>query len=111
MRVLKEGHLYELESMEGTNPQRIQFIEKEIKTVLADNPNQLGEFVTINDGTTNEEVLKMLIDRCQTLLKKLPSRETALAITKLEEALMWLNKRTENRIKQGVENTSLPHKS
>ena len=115
MRILKEGHLYELESMEGTNPQRIQFIEKiiasEVINMGIDCSIETNGFVTINDGTTNEEVLKMLIDRCQTLLKKLPSRETALVITKLEEALMWLNKRTENRIKQGVENTSLPHKS
>lgn len=101
MKVLKEGHLYELDSMEGTNPQTIQFIEKE----------KIGEkFTTVNDGTTNEEVLEMLIDRTKTLGAKLPSRENSLALTKLEEALLWFNRRTQNRIKQGVENTPLPHK-
>ncbi len=35
--------------------------------------------------------------------EKFPCRENALTITKLEEALMWNEKRTQNRIKRGVE--------
>ena len=34
------------------------------------------------------------------------SRETALAITKIEEAVMWLDKRTADRKERGVEGTS-----
>ena len=34
---------------------------------------------------------------------KFPCRENALTITKLEEALMWNNKRTQDRIKRNVE--------
>jgi len=55
------------------------------------------------NGVQNEEVLEILIDRMNYLNKKFPCRENALAITKLEEALMWLNKRTENRVARGVE--------
>ena len=36
---------------------------------------------------------------------KFNCRENALAITKLEEALHWLNSRTSRREKQGVEGT------
>lgn len=32
-------------------------------------------------------------------------RENAVAITKLDEALMWLNKRTQDRERRGVEGT------
>lgn len=103
MKILKPGHLYELDSMEGTNPQKIQFIEKKVM-------QGTGNFYTVNDGTTNEEVLEMLIDRTKSLGEKLPSRENSLALTKLEEALLWFNRRTQNRMKQGVENTPLPHK-
>ncbi len=53
---------------------------------------------TIHDGTTNEEVLAVLIDRLQLLNEKLPSKENAMVITKLEESLMWLKKRTERII-------------
>jgi len=34
---------------------------------------------------------------------KLPCRENAITITKLEEALMWQEKRTQDRIKRNVE--------
>jgi len=109
MKVIRDAHLYELESMEGTFPQRVQFIEKEerYRTLAAMDKT----FVTVNDGTTNEEVLKMLIDRCKKLGEKLPCRENSIAVTKLEEALMWFEKRTANRLMQGVENTPLPHKN
>jgi len=36
---------------------------------------------------------------------KFSCRENAIAITKLEEALMWLNKRTADREKRNVEGT------
>lgn len=62
---------------------------------------------TINDGTTNEEVLEMLIDRMNSLNKKFPCRENSIAITKMDEALLWLNKRTTDRTKRNVEGKQL----
>jgi len=49
------------------------------------------------------EAAKLMLER---LNSKLSCRETAIAITKLDEALMWLNERTKKRIKRGVEGTS-----
>lgn len=40
------------------------------------------------------------------LNKKFPCRENSLAITKLEEAKMWLDKRTQDRVIRGVEGTN-----
>lgn len=40
------------------------------------------------------------------LNKQFPCRENALAITKLEEAVMWLEARTKNREARGVEGLS-----
>lgn len=37
------------------------------------------------------------------LNKNFPCRENAMVITKLDEALMWLNKRKQDRISRGVE--------
>jgi len=45
---------------------------------------------------TGLEMLKYLND-------KFPCRENAITITKLEEALMWQNKRTSDRVDRGVE--------
>ncbi|OLS15985.1 MAG: ABC transporter ATPase [Promethearchaeota archaeon CR_4] len=58
---------------------------------------------TSEPGTTLEQMLIVSIARLNDLDKRFPCRENALAITKMEEALMWLNKRTENRISRGVE--------
>jgi hypothetical protein len=94
MRTITEGHKYALKNFEdGNEAQTLQFIEKD------------AAMNTINDGTTNEEVLAMLIDRLAYLNNRLPSRESALARTKCEEALLWLNKRTADRIQRGVEGT------
>jgi len=108
MKVLREGHRYELENFEKKDElqnQVIQFIEKEVSTLKneSDPTFSATQLVTVNDGTTNEEVIEVLIDRLNYLNGKFPCRENSLAITKLEEALMWLNKRTADRLKRGVE--------
>lgn len=99
MKVITEGHRYELANFEQKDQhgQEIQFIQKEASEL------EPGELYTVNDGTTNEEILEMLIDRMQYLQKKFPCRENAIVITNLEESLMWLEKRTKDRQKRGVE--------
>ena len=101
MRVLVEGHKYELSNFvnDGTN-QVLQFIHKE----------KVGDsdvLTMIANGTTNEEVLEVLIDRITNLNSKFPCRENTMAIEKLDEALMWLNKRTQDRLKRNVEGKHL----
>lgn len=100
MKILSEAHRYELENFENRDKigQIIQFIEK-------DKINNI--FVTIHDGTTNEEILAVLIDRLNCLNKKFPCRENSIVITKLEESLMWLNKRTADRVVRNVEGKPL----
>lgn len=63
----------------------------------------LNEDGTRTDGTTIEAVIGVALARVQFLNGKFPCRENSVAITKLEEALMWLNKRTEDRKSRGVE--------
>ena len=59
------------------------------------------------NGTTLEEMLQVSIERLQDLNSRFACRENSIAITKMEEALMWLNKRTENREERGVEGKHL----
>lgn len=99
MKVKVQGHTYELSNFENKEAegQNLQFIHKE--------PVQEGstELRTVSDGTTIEELLEVLIDRLNYLQSKFPCRENAIVITKLEESVMWLNKRTADRIKRNVE--------
>ena len=76
MKTLTPGHKYELENFEAKDQpgQIIQFIEK---TPISEGSKDVR---TVNDGTTNEEVLGVLIDR-----------------------MNWLEKRTRERMARGVE--------
>ena len=132
MKTITAGHDYELASFEGGAPQTIKFINKQriysqedvgrigfdaceamrAKGAFPDDCEHAGyeageaarkELITVHDGTTNEEVLSMLIDRMYYLQKLCPCRENAIVITKLEESLMWLDKRTDDRMKRKVE--------
>lgn len=102
MKVLSAGHTYEMSNFENkeVKGQTLQFIEKVVIGVE-------GELKTISDGTTNEEVLEVLIDRVSYLQEKFPCKENAMVITKLQEALMWLEKRTSDRLKRGVEGKAI----
>ena len=59
------------------------------------------------NGVMNEDLIAIVIDRMQGFQNgDFKCRENALALTKLEEALMWLRKRTQDREDRGVEGTS-----
>lgn len=64
---------------------------------------ELNEDETFNNGTTLEEMLRVSVERLQDLNNRFACRENSLAITKMQEALMWLNKRTEDRVARRVE--------
>lgn len=58
------------------------------------------------NGITNEVLLAIVIDRLRGWQSgPFTCRENALALTKLEEGLMWLQARTRDRIARGVEDT------
>jgi hypothetical protein len=102
MKILTPGHKYELANFENKESpgQILQFIEK-----IQAGPSDTGPLSTVHNGTTNEEVLAMLIDRLKFLGEKVPCRENSIAVTKCQEALLWLEKRTADRKARGVEGT------
>lgn len=58
------------------------------------------------NGVCNEDLLLMVLLRLRMFNQgKFSCRENSMAITKLEEAVMWLRKRTEAREFRGVEGT------
>ena len=59
------------------------------------------------NGLCNEDLIAMVICRLEHFQKsEYACRENALAITKFEEGLLWLRKRTMGREQRGVEGTS-----
>lgn len=58
------------------------------------------------NGIHNEDLLAILIDRMRGFQSgPYKSRENAIALTHLEDAMMWLQKRTRERVARGVEGT------
>jgi len=103
MKCLDDCHTYDLDMFLGINPRghyQLHFYEMQLDG-------------TKIDGVTNEEVLYVLIHRLKFLNDewqggKFKCRENSLAITKLEEALMWLDHRTADRKKRKIEGTHNP---
>lgn len=59
------------------------------------------------NGVCNEDLIAMVITRLECFQKsEFACRENAMAITKLEEAMLWLRKRTMGREQRGVEGTN-----
>lgn len=99
MKVFNEGHSYGLQNQD--NPRRmqvLQFIEK--RPVSHD---ATGKMYTEKDGTTNEEVIAVLIHRLNYLNNQFPSPFNFEAIAHLESALHNLEARTAERKSREVE--------
>lgn len=61
------------------------------------------------NGVQNEQVIELLVLRLRDLNSKFPCRENSIAITNLEQAGLWLEKRTAVRVEQGVEGKNIAH--
>lgn len=60
------------------------------------------------NGITQEVLITICIDRLRSFQAgQYKCRENAIALTHLEDALMWLQKRTRDRMARGVEGTNV----
>lgn len=97
MYINDPGHVYTLMPFEeGGEEQTLKFIKKE---------NVDGQFKTVINGTTNEEVLAMLIDRLSYLNNKVRCDFNDNAILHLKSAAQALRDRTADRVRREVEGT------
>jgi hypothetical protein len=103
-----------------------------IETVVAGATYKLPTYKIVDDGIEDGEALKLIFCKgnkedgtilrqegvfTETLIQtakqylesvnvgEMSSRDTSMAITKLDEALMWINKRAEDRLLRGVQST------
>ncbi len=96
MKVLQKGYRYELKNL--GNPDRpgqvLQFIEKKRTD---------GHLALINDGTTNAELARVLLNRLDDLQGKWPSDEVEKARAHFETGLHYLEARTARRTARATE--------
>lgn len=100
MKAIDEGHGYELDNFErcphSGGSQSLWFVK-------------MDEDGTYHDGTTNEEVLAMLINRMRYLEDKFPCCDNRYCLESLSQALRCLEARTAKRVEQGVEGKHEAH--
>lgn len=71
--------------------------------------SKLGtEDVEKREGTLHEHLMSVMINDLKFKNKLVPSKETAMQITKLEEALFWAEERQHSRDAAGVLGTYQP---
>lgn len=98
------NHRYQITGFDAsTNPSHRDPEGRTDKVVLFQN-GTIAEVGT--NGVTHEVLLAILIDRLQGFQNgPYKCRENAIALTHLEDAQMWLQKRTRDRMNRGVEGT------
>ncbi|QNR22975.1 hypothetical protein [Croceimicrobium hydrocarbonivorans] len=94
------GHEYNLENYEGKSNQCLVFVEQSCPG--DELPNSNGPLKTIQNGTTEEEVLKALLSRLRYLNLQVHFQCSSnfIAEQKLREALWWLYESETNRSKR-----------
>lgn len=86
-------------------PHNFIYVRHDVNSISFTVQNGPIKEVGLNGCQVNEiiETAKVILEG---LNKKFPCRENSSAITKLDEALMWLEKRTKDRESRGVEGES-----
>jgi len=92
------AHSYQFQNSRGFNNGRAEY-EDSYQTINFVMKREDGSMMA---GVQTEQLLIALIDRHNKLNAKFPSREGALAITKMQEALHWLEQRVKDRMERGV---------
>lgn len=89
MRVLKPGHTYELDHLDGSGKSRLQFVQRSPKHEP-------------KEGVTNQEVLRALIDRVKFLNEELPWNGNEKILRHLRMALILHEARAlERKVEKG----------
>lgn len=111
-KILEEGHKYSLpmyvidgglKKIEDTGSPDDPFQNQVISFVRGS--ADPGDNVPKKRGTRHEHLLEMMIHDLKYKNSLVPSRESSLAITKLEEALHWLERRKQDREDRNVLST------
>jgi hypothetical protein len=91
MKVIDPGHTYQLDGLDGGEPQTIRFVKR------CEPPEKYPGNVGSYPGTTIQEVLRVLIDRAQYVGRQVPCEETDLAIEAMRDAIRRLEERAARR--------------
>jgi len=121
MKSIKPGSVYVAGSIHGTKDQEIVFMDKQTNRQFHEEkaglelPDYFFETIDVDpddyavtqDGTSNEELLKILIDRTEILNENVECSENTDAIYHMQQALDAFRSRTSDRRSRGVQSTTV----
>jgi hypothetical protein len=108
---VETGTLYELPMYKVVDGKGIEETGEVLPLMFVRGSKLKDEDVEKREGTLHEHLLSAMIHDLKFKNGLVPSRETATAITNLEQALHWLEEREHARAAQGVVGTYKPHTS
>lgn len=98
-----EGATYNVPTYKVTNE---GMVDGEGATITFCKGNREDESIFRQEGVFTETLIMVAKTYLESVNKgEMSSRETSMAITKLDEALMWIDKRAADRILRGVQGT------
>ncbi len=87
MTVIDPGHVYDLASLDGGEPIRLTFVKR------CEPPERYPGNYNAHPGTTLQEVMRALIERCGYVNGQIPCAETQAVAGLLETAILLLEVR------------------
>lgn len=102
---VEQGTTYRLQNYEVKDGVGIQPIASQTTITFVRGSKLKDEEVEKREGILHETLLSMMIADLKFKSSLVPSRESSLAITKLEEALFWMEERQRIREQQGTQGT------
>lgn len=103
--VVKEGTIYKLPVYNVTDKGLNIVPHKNIQLTFVRGSKNPEDNVENVEGTLHENVISAMIHDLNYKNSLVPSRETSLAITNLQQALFWLEERAEIRKQNNTLNT------
>ena len=103
--VVTEGHHYDLPVYEIEEGEGLKRLNGRHSILFVRGSKDEDEHVADHAGILHESLLAMMIHDLKVKNEEVPSRETSLTITKLEEALHWQRQRQVERQKRDVDGT------
>ena len=100
-KTVEEGTTYELPTWTVVDGKGIELTGETQKIQFVRGSKLKDEEVERKDGVLHETLLSMMIEDLKFKSTLVPSREGSLALTKLQEALMWMEERQNVRTKNG----------
>ena len=104
-KTVEQGAVYELPMWEVVDGKGIEKVAETIAIPFVRGSKIAGEKVEKKEGVLHETLLCMMIKDLKFKQTLVPSREGALAITNLEQALHWMEERQRDRQERKVEGT------